>query len=52
MPLPIPRPMETQTEFISRFMSDEKMNEEYPDRKQRYAVAIENWKDNKKTIKE
>ena len=44
--------METQTEFISRFMSDDKMNEEYPDRKQRYAVAIENWKDNKKTIKE
>lgn len=44
MPLPKPAPNESQDDFISRFMGNKKMKEEYPDEKQRVAVAMEQWK--------
>jgi len=39
MPIPQPRDNESQNEFISRCMSDEKMKSEYTDEDQRYAVC-------------
>ena len=39
MPIPQPRETESQDEFISRCMSDEKMKSEYTDEAQRYAVC-------------
>lgn len=44
MPLPKPGDSETQSEFISRCMSDETMNEEYSDRDQRSAVCYTQWR--------
>lgn len=40
--MPIPKPMgnETKEEFIERCMSDELMISEYPDEKQRYAICL------------
>lgn len=43
MPLPIPMIDEDKESFIKRFMSDEKMMMEYPEEKQRYAVAETQW---------
>lgn len=40
MPLPQRGEKETKEEFISRCMSDDKVNEEFPDNSQRYAVCI------------
>jgi hypothetical protein len=45
MPLPIPRPEETEDQFIERFMSNPDMIREFPNERQRYAVAKETWKD-------
>ena len=45
MPLPTPRISEAKEDFISRFMSDPDMIREFPNDKQRYAVAIETWRD-------
>jgi hypothetical protein len=39
MPIPQPRETESQDEFISRCISDEKMKSEYTDEAQRYAVC-------------
>ena len=39
MPIPEPTKNETEKEFIQRCMSDEKMNEDYKDKDQRYAVC-------------
>ena len=39
MPLPKPKPKETQAEFISRCISDPIMGREFPDRDQRAAVC-------------
>lgn len=39
MPIPQPTPKESESDFISRCMSDEKMKEEYTDESQRYAVC-------------
>ena len=39
MPIPQPTPKESESDFISRCMSDEKMKEEYTDETQRYAVC-------------
>jgi len=44
MPLPQRRKDEDRTDFLSRCMSDPKMNEEYPDNSQRYAVCIQSAK--------
>lgn len=40
MPLPNKGQKETSKEFMVRCMSDDKMNEEYPDSSQRYAVCM------------
>ncbi len=40
MPLPKPRKKEDKNEFISRCMSDDIMEKEYKDNKQRVAVCL------------
>lgn len=40
MPLPKPEKNEKTTDFVSRCMSNEVMQKEYPDEKQRYAVCV------------
>lgn len=44
MPMPKPGTKESQDEFVSRFMGDGAMVKEYPDQKQRAAVAFSEWK--------
>lgn len=39
----LPHKDESKTDFVSRFMSDDKMIKEYENPKQRYAVAISYW---------
>lgn len=39
MPIPQPTPKESENDFISRCMSDEKMKSEYTDEAKRYAVC-------------
>ena len=46
MPLPNLGDKESKDEFLSRCMSDEKMNSEYPDRSQRYAICMRQSKAN------
>lgn len=41
MPMPKPRRGEKESEFVSRFMADEAMREEYPTQKQRLAIAYD-----------
>jgi HK97 family phage prohead protease len=43
MPLPKPKKDENHDDFIDRCMSDEIMNSEFPDNKQRFAVCQVNW---------
>lgn len=43
MPLPNPRPNESEDNFMQRCMSDETMREEYPTGTQRYAVCVTQW---------
>lgn len=45
MPLIKPRKGETKETFISRFMSNPISIKEFPDQMQRYAVAINIWKE-------
>jgi len=45
MPLPKPRSDESRDEFLQRCMGDDTMNEEFPDRDQRYAVCNSIWRD-------
>lgn len=45
MPMPKPNEGEKLQAFISRFMSSEAMKAEYPDHKQRLAVAYSTWRD-------
>lgn len=47
MPIPQPTPTETKDEFISRCMADPKMNEEYQDESQRFAVCNSSYLDTK-----
>ena len=48
MPMPKPNAGEAQKDFVERFMSA--MADEYPDEKQRYAVAMQQWKDKDKKM--
>lgn len=50
MPLPSPNKNESKDSFVQRCMSNNKMNEEYPDEDQRAAVCYSRWssKGNKK----
>jgi len=50
MPLAKPKPQEEKKEFISRCMSDDIMNKEFPERDQRAAVCYKQW--NKKNEEE
>jgi hypothetical protein len=43
MPLATPNKDENKKEFIERCMSDEKMNEEFPEPAQRYIVCQKQW---------
>jgi len=43
MPLPKPKPDETEDDFISRCMADDVMNTEYPDESQRAAICHNQW---------
>jgi hypothetical protein len=43
MPMPKPKKDEQQKDFISRFMGDETMLKDYPDQKQRLAIAYSQW---------
>lgn len=45
MPMPKPKPGESKNDFISRFMENPAMVEEYPDEKQRRAVADTKFKE-------
>ena len=45
MPVPKPRKREEQDKFMSRCMGDSKMNEEFPDQKQRVAVCMQSWRE-------
>ncbi len=44
MPMPKPSAKETQDDFIGRFMGNPSMQEEYPDQKQRAAVAYKEFR--------
>jgi TolA-binding protein len=52
MPIPKPKISEIKEDFITRFMSDKKMIEEYPEEKQRTAIANQQWKDRVKEMAE
>ena len=45
--MPYPRKGETKEEFISRFMGSAEANRDYPDQKQRLAVAESLWREKK-----
>lgn len=45
MPLPNPRPSETEQDWMSRCMGDDEMQAEFPDQKQRTAVCAQKWRD-------
>ena len=46
MSLPIPKPKrgESKDEYVHRFMRNDAMKREYPDIKQRLAVAYSEWR--------
>ena len=48
MPLPKPTAGETEQDFMDRCLSDEKMNDEFPDRAQRYAICAREWENKDK----
>jgi len=48
MPLPTPSGTEDSKSFINRCMGDPKMNSEYSDRSQRFAVCMSQWNTSKK----
>jgi len=48
MPLPNPGNKESKDKFIQRCVSDPKVNKEYPDNAQRYAVCQTQWKKKEK----
>lgn len=45
MPVLQPEDGEVRNRFISRFMGNKRMIKEFPDRKQRVAVAFDTWRD-------
>lgn len=45
MPLPKPKPKEDKSSFMERCLSNPTMNEEYPDKDQRYAVCQSTWEE-------
>ena len=51
MPIPKPKTNEKQDTFTQRCMGDTVMNKDFPDRRQRYAVCMNSWKQSKKKKK-
>lgn len=43
--MPDPRRGESKEEFIARYMASAEARRDYPDEKQRYAVAQSTWKE-------
>jgi hypothetical protein len=43
MPIPAPTQAESESEFIERCMTDDKLREEFPSNDQRYAVCRGQW---------
>lgn len=53
MPMPKPNKGENEKDFVSRFMGDAVMVKDYPDEKQRAAVAYSTYRGNEvKTIED
>jgi len=52
MPIPKPRTNEPKEDFLERCMADSVMNNEYPDKDQRYAVCNEQWRKKAKVYKD
>jgi HK97 family phage prohead protease len=50
MPVPKPREDENHDDFIDRCMSNELMNNEFPDSKQRFAVCQINWEHKERSM--
>ena len=48
MPIPNPTKEESKKEFLDRCMADEKMNDEFPNGAQRFAVCNSSWEKSKK----
>lgn len=48
MPIPTPQKDETKQEFIERCMSDDTMVKEYPNKGQRYAICLTQWRNKNK----
>lgn len=44
MPIPKPKLNENMTEFLNRCMSDEQMQSEFPNERQRMAVCAKQWR--------
>ena len=49
--MPYPNKSEKKSDFIKRFMSSPEAKKDYPDEKQRYAVALSLWKKKGKKAK-
>ena len=45
--MPTPRKGESKEDFIKRYMSSDEAKKDFPDEKQRYAVALSTWKKSK-----
>jgi len=50
MPLPKPHKDETESQFIERCLSNDLMNEEYPENNQRLAVCYTQWQERRKSV--
>lgn len=48
MPLPKPKEDENRNDFLYRCMNDDKMEEEFPDTDQRYAICLTEWNERDK----
>lgn len=49
--MPNPKPNETRDEFVSRYMSSEEAKKDFPDEKQRLAVAFSKYREHQKKSK-
>ena len=48
MPIPKPRPSESEDQYVSRCMGDETMKDDYPAQGQRLAVCFNTYKEHNK----
>lgn len=44
MPLPIPKPGETEKKFVDRCMANPTTNDDFPEVQQRFAVCMSQWR--------